>query len=285
MISLKSDTYDMEGHEYEKQKNFKECGRSMLAAAESLPDHPKHAERLWNAGQCFQNAHLVGQALKARLALIQEHPKDPLAQKALFRVAAGYHQLAYYSKAVGLLRGLRQQVPGREEGDRRARQRDDLPHRPRREREGARRHGRVREVLRHAQAAGRRRRLLPDGRRLREGQELRRAGQAPRELPQEVGPAGRSRSPGAGALPPRRDGVEGLVPEGVGGRRLPRDQARRGHRPPEGPLRPQQEAEEGQEDQGAEADAVRAAHQLEDHRLRPQQDSKRPRPRSTSRPC
>ena len=76
MISLKSDTYDLEGREYEKQKNFKECGRSLLAAADSLPDHPKHAERLWNAGQCFQNAHLVGQALKARQQLIHDHPKD-----------------------------------------------------------------------------------------------------------------------------------------------------------------------------------------------------------------
>ena len=75
MISLKSDTYDMEGHGYEKQRDFKECGRSMLAAAEALPDHPKHAERLWNAGQCFQNAHLVGQALKARLQLIKDAPE------------------------------------------------------------------------------------------------------------------------------------------------------------------------------------------------------------------
>ena len=75
MISLKSDTYDIEGHEYEKQHNYKECGRSMLAAAEALPDHPKHAERLWNAGQCFQNAHLVGQALKARLQLIKDAPE------------------------------------------------------------------------------------------------------------------------------------------------------------------------------------------------------------------
>ena len=48
MISLKSDTYDIEGHEYEKQKNFKECARSFQAAAEAMPDHPKHAERLWN---------------------------------------------------------------------------------------------------------------------------------------------------------------------------------------------------------------------------------------------
>jgi tetratricopeptide (TPR) repeat protein len=112
MISLKSDTYDMEGHAYEKDKNFKECGRSMLAAAESLPDHPKHAERLWNAGQCFQNAHLVGQALKARVQLIKDHPKDPLAQKALFRVAAGYHQLAYYSKAADNYEDFASKFPG-----------------------------------------------------------------------------------------------------------------------------------------------------------------------------
>ena len=112
MISLKSDTYDMEGHEFEKLHNFKECGRSMLASAESLPDHPKHAERLWNAGQCFQNAHLVGQALKARLELIKDHPKDPLAQKALFRVAAGYHQLAYYSKAAENYEDFATKFPG-----------------------------------------------------------------------------------------------------------------------------------------------------------------------------
>jgi tetratricopeptide (TPR) repeat protein len=112
MISLKSDTYDMEGHAYEKSHDFKECGRSMLAAAEALPDHPKHAERLWNAGQCFQNAHLVGQALKARLQLIKEHPKDGLAQKALFRVAAGYHQLAYYSKAAEHYEDFANKFPG-----------------------------------------------------------------------------------------------------------------------------------------------------------------------------
>jgi TolA-binding protein len=112
MISLKSDTYDIEGHEYEKQHNYKECGRSMLAAAESLPDHPKHPERLWNAGQCFQNAHLVGQALKARLQLIKDHPKDPLAQKALFRVAAGYHQIASYGKAAEHYEDFASKFPG-----------------------------------------------------------------------------------------------------------------------------------------------------------------------------
>ncbi len=117
MISLKSDSYDMEGHEFEKLHNYKECGRSMLASAESLPEHPKHAERLWNAGQCFQNAHLVGQALKARLALISAHPKDPLAQKAMFRVAAGYHQLAYYSKAAENYEDFAKKFPGEKKAD------------------------------------------------------------------------------------------------------------------------------------------------------------------------
>jgi len=112
MISLKSDTYDIEGMVFEKQRNFKECGRSKLAAAEALPDHPKHAERLWDAAQCFQNAHLVGQALRARLQLIKDHPKDGLALKALFRVAAGYHQLAYYSKAAEYYEDFANKFPG-----------------------------------------------------------------------------------------------------------------------------------------------------------------------------
>ncbi|HVZ71506.1 MAG TPA: tetratricopeptide repeat protein [Polyangia bacterium] len=112
MIALRSDSFDMEGHEFEKLHNFKECGRSMLAAADSKPDHPKHAERLWNAGQCFQNAHLIGQAIKARQALITAHPNDPLAQKALYRLAAGYHQLAYYTKAADLYEDFSKKFPG-----------------------------------------------------------------------------------------------------------------------------------------------------------------------------
>jgi hypothetical protein len=102
----------MEGHEFEKLHNFKECGRSMLASADSLPEHPKHAERLWNAGQCFQNAHLIGQAIKARQQLIAAHPNDKLALKALYRLAAGYHQLAYYTKAADLYEDFAKKFPG-----------------------------------------------------------------------------------------------------------------------------------------------------------------------------
>ena len=57
--------------------------------------------RTWSARRC-----------KARVALIQEHPKDPLAQSALFRVAAGYHQLAYYSKAAESYEEFANKFPG-----------------------------------------------------------------------------------------------------------------------------------------------------------------------------
>ena len=57
--------------------------------------------RTWSARRC-----------KARLQLIKEHPKDALAQKALFRVAAGYHQLAYYSKAAEYYEDFANKFPG-----------------------------------------------------------------------------------------------------------------------------------------------------------------------------
>jgi tetratricopeptide (TPR) repeat protein len=115
MVALKIDSLVVEAKQYEAQKNYKECGRSMLAAAESMPDHPRHAERLYNAGVCFQNARLIGQAIQARNQLIKTHPSNPLAQKALFQVAAGYHQLAWYGEAARHYEQFATKFPGEKE--------------------------------------------------------------------------------------------------------------------------------------------------------------------------
>jgi len=115
LISLLSDGYDREGHDDEKRGDAKECGRSFLAAAEALPTHRKHAERLWNAGQCFQNAHLVGQAVKAWDALIKTHPTDVLARRALYRIGAGYQQLAFYEFAAVHYEDFAKRFPGEAE--------------------------------------------------------------------------------------------------------------------------------------------------------------------------
>src|SRR5262249_43378840 len=80
MVTLLSDVYELEARESETRGDAKECGRSFVSAAEAQPEHPKHAERLWNAAQCFQNAHLVGRAINAWKALIDQHPADALAK-------------------------------------------------------------------------------------------------------------------------------------------------------------------------------------------------------------
>ncbi len=112
MVSLKTDSLVAEAKQYEKDKNYKECGISFIAAAETLPEHKEHAQRLYNAGLCFQNAHLIGQAIKAREELIKDHPNDPLAQRALFQIASGYHQLAYYSEAAKRYEEFANKFPG-----------------------------------------------------------------------------------------------------------------------------------------------------------------------------
>ena len=112
MVSLKTDSLVAEAKQYEKEKNYKECGISFVAAAETIPDHKDHAQRLYNAGLCFQNARLIGQAIKVREQLIKDHPKDTLAQRALFQIASGYHQLAYYSEAARRYEEFANKFPG-----------------------------------------------------------------------------------------------------------------------------------------------------------------------------
>jgi tetratricopeptide (TPR) repeat protein len=115
MVNLKVDGLVIEAKQYEDRGNYKECGRSMLAAAESMPDHPKHAERLYDSAVCFQNARLVGRAVAVRNELIRTHPNDPLAQKALFKVASGYHQIAFYSEAAQRYEQFASKFPGEKE--------------------------------------------------------------------------------------------------------------------------------------------------------------------------
>jgi tetratricopeptide (TPR) repeat protein len=110
LIALKSDGFEIEAREHERRGAFKECARAMLAAADLSPAHAKHAERLWNAAQCFQNAHLVGQAINAWQRLADEHATDALATQALYRLGAAYQQLAYYSKAADLYEAYARRV-------------------------------------------------------------------------------------------------------------------------------------------------------------------------------
>jgi tetratricopeptide (TPR) repeat protein len=115
MVGLRVESMAAEGYQYYDEGNFKECGRSLWAAAESMPDHAKHATWLHDAGLCFTKGRLIGRAVEVRNQLISAHPKDPLAQRALFQIAAGYHQLAYYTEAATHYEQFATKFPGEKE--------------------------------------------------------------------------------------------------------------------------------------------------------------------------
>jgi TolA-binding protein len=99
MVSLKSDGLVREAKQHEQRRSWRACGQLMLQAAESLPEHPRHAERLHDAAFCFGRGRLVGQAVAVRSQLIEQHPDDPLAQRALHDLASSYQQIAVYDQA------------------------------------------------------------------------------------------------------------------------------------------------------------------------------------------
>ncbi len=258
----------------------------MLASAESLPDAPEARRApLERRAVLPERAPRRPGAQGAPRALIEAHPADPLAQKALFRVAAGYHQLAYYSKAAENYEDFAKKFPGEKKAT-------DALGNATTFRIGLSESDKALadmksfvEFYGKRQAAGRRRRVLPDGRRLREGQaRWTSCAQAPRELPQVWGAQGGLDRQVVAHFRLGELALEGVVPEGVGGRRLPPAHPRLGDGPPEGPRRPQQEAQEGQEAAREVAHAVRPAHQVEDHALRPRKAPGQQGARSTSRP-
>ena len=115
---------------------------------------------------------------------------------------------------------------------------------------------------------------------------VRRARQAPRQLPQEVGRPGRPRPPDPGALPAGRARLEGVVPA-----RPPRTAlAWRSSASPRPVVRRciydlNKKLKKGKKIKEAKRTQCGPPTKLEDRPLRPQQAARRPRRRSTSRPC
>ncbi len=112
LVSIRSDGLVREGKQHERARNWRACGQAMLQAAESLPDHPRHAERLHDAAYCFSKARLVGQAVAVRNQLIEMHPDDPLAQRAQHDLAGSYQQIAVYDHAAKHLERFASRFPG-----------------------------------------------------------------------------------------------------------------------------------------------------------------------------
>jgi tetratricopeptide (TPR) repeat protein len=81
MRSLGGDVLELEGRQAEKRGAFAACGQSMKRAADAEPEHPHHAERLYNAALCYRSAGAARAARAARAELLATHPESPLAAR------------------------------------------------------------------------------------------------------------------------------------------------------------------------------------------------------------
>jgi tetratricopeptide (TPR) repeat protein len=112
VTSIRSDGLVREAKLQEQGRRFRACGQLMLQAADTLPEHPRHAERLHDAASCFQRARLIGQAVSARNQLVEQHPDDPLAQRAVLDLAGSYQQIAVYDQAARHYEQFASRFPG-----------------------------------------------------------------------------------------------------------------------------------------------------------------------------
>jgi tetratricopeptide (TPR) repeat protein len=93
--------------ELEANKQYKEAALAYIQLANDHPDDERYPKVLYNAAINFERVKLVGNAMRARKALIEwsdERVKkgmkpDPLAQKALFQLGQSYMELTYFQDA------------------------------------------------------------------------------------------------------------------------------------------------------------------------------------------
>ncbi len=85
--------------EQEQRGEYQACGRTYLDLYSRASDTPRADELIYNAGVCFETAHLPGLALTAFERLITRHPRSRLAARALLRAANTYRVLIRYDEA------------------------------------------------------------------------------------------------------------------------------------------------------------------------------------------
>ena len=114
--NLKSDAYELIAREAEGTGQFRECGRSLLAAAETAADHPKHADRLWDAAICFHKAHMIAQALRTRLIIVARPSEHAMAFERALPDRRELPPARLLHEGRRVLRGLRARLPARRPG-------------------------------------------------------------------------------------------------------------------------------------------------------------------------
>jgi tetratricopeptide (TPR) repeat protein len=95
-----------------KQGRDKEAAMLYMKQAADFPNDPKIDEVYYNAGNLFAKAHLVGQAIKAREALLAAKPDSVLAKKAIYFIGQDYAAVAWFDKAAEKYEEYAEKFPG-----------------------------------------------------------------------------------------------------------------------------------------------------------------------------
>ncbi|HJZ87373.1 MAG TPA: tetratricopeptide repeat protein [Polyangia bacterium] len=97
------------------QKHWREAANMYVEVFNDASDAPRAAQALFNAGIAFDNARLIGQAIKMRQNLIKLKPNSTEAQKAFYQIGENYHGIAYYQRAAESYEAFAAKYPGEKE--------------------------------------------------------------------------------------------------------------------------------------------------------------------------
>ncbi len=110
--NLKAESMWLIAQGMSKQGRHREAAIAYRDMYNAAPTHPRGAQMLYNCALEFEEAGIIGGAVSARKALIEERPDDVLAKKAQFQIAGNYHGLAYYEKAADFYEKFAKKFPG-----------------------------------------------------------------------------------------------------------------------------------------------------------------------------
>lgn len=79
---------------------FRQCAEQFLALYNEYGDeHEKASTLIFNAGECYEAAYLLGQSVRMRKLLIDKFPNSEHFQGTLSKLAGNYQAIAMYDKA------------------------------------------------------------------------------------------------------------------------------------------------------------------------------------------
>ncbi len=94
----KAEAYQEQGRQGDRE-GFVRCGEEYASIYNDYEEHDRADTLLFNAARCFEAAYLMGNAVKARKALLDTFPESKHYQQTLKEVGLNYQAIAFYAEA------------------------------------------------------------------------------------------------------------------------------------------------------------------------------------------